>query len=162
VKKESDREEIRKAVVDGRIDVIATDHAPHTKEEKEKSYFSCPSGGPLVQHAYLAMMDAVQDGWISLEKVIEKMAHAPATLFAIPDRGFIREGYYADLVLIDPSRPNSVQPSNILYKCGWSPFEGDTFKSTITKTFVNGHLAYADGVFDESKSGMRLLFNRKG
>lgn len=162
VKKESDRDEIRRAVVDGRIDVIATDHAPHTKEEKEKNYFNCPSGGPLVQHAYLAMLDAVQEGWITLEKVIEKMAHAPAVLFSIPDRGFIREGYYADLVLIDPSRNLTVQPANILYKCGWSPFEGHTFKSTIMKTFVNGHLAYDGGVFDESNLGMRLKFNRKG
>ncbi len=162
VKKESDRDEIRKAVVDGRIDVIATDHAPHTKEEKEKNYFNCPSGGPLVQHAYLAMLDSVHEGWITLEKVIEKMAHAPATLFAIPDRGYIREGCYADLVLIDPSRTFTVQPTNILYKCGWSPFEGHTFKSTIVKTFVNGHLAYANGVFDESQRGMRLKFNRKG
>ena len=104
----------------------------------------------------------MQEGWITLEKVVEKMAHAPATLFAIPDRGFIREGYFADLVLVDPNRPFTVHPANILYKCGWSPFEGHTFKSTIMKTFVNGHLAYAEGMFDESKLGMRLKFKRRG
>jgi len=160
IKSESDRDEIRKAVLDNRIDVIATDHAPHTKEEKSRSYFNCPSGGPLVQHAYLAMMDAVSDGWISIEKVVEKMAHAPAILFAIPNRGFIREGYFADLVLVDPNRPQLVQASNLLYKCGWSPFEGHTFNSTVLKTFVNGHLVYNEGVFDESQWGMRLKFSR--
>jgi len=160
IKSESDRDEIRKAVLDNRIDVIATDHAPHTKEEKSRSYFNCPSGGPLVQHAYLAMMDAVSDGWISIEKVVEKMAHAPAILFAIPDRGFIREGYFADLVLVDANRPQLVQASNLLYKCGWSPFEGHTFNSTVLKTFVNGHLVYNEGVFDESQWGMRLKFSR--
>lgn len=160
VKKASDRDEIRKAVLDNRIDVIATDHAPHTKDEKSQPYAKCPSGGPLVQHAVVAMMEGVHEGWISMEKVVEKMAHAPAILFRIKDRGFIREGYYADLVLVDMNNPWTVEPANILYKCGWSPFEGHRFKSRILKTFVNGHLVYDDGRFEESKMGSRLLFQR--
>jgi len=160
VKKASDRDEIRKAVLDNRIDVIATDHAPHTREEKSLPYFKCPSGGPLVQHAVVAMLDGVHDGWISLEKVVEKMAHAPATLFRIKDRGFIREGYFADLVLVDMNNPWTVEPTNILYKCGWSPFEGHRFKSKIVQTFVNGHMVYDNGRIDESKTGSRLFFQR--
>ena len=160
IKKASDREEIRKAVLDGRIDVIATDHAPHTMAEKALPYFQCPSGGPLVQHAVVAMLDFVHDGWISIEKMVEKMAHNPAVLFNINDRGFIREGYYADLVLVDYNNPWKVNPSNILYKCGWSPFEGHEFKSKIMKTFVNGRLVFDEGRFDESVRGMRLMFNR--
>lgn len=160
VKSAADREEIRKAVLDNRIDVIATDHAPHTKEEKAASYFKAPSGGPLVQHALVAMLDFVHEGWISIERVVEKMAHAPAVLFQIADRGFIREGYMADLVLVDLNQEWSVSSSNILYKCGWSPFEGHTFKSKVLKTFVNGELVYDDGVFNESVFGKRLKFNR--
>lgn len=160
VKSAADREEIRKAVLDNRIDVIATDHAPHTKEEKAASYFKAPSGGPLVQHALVAMLDFVHEGWISIERVVEKMAHAPAVLFQIADRGFIREGYMADLVLVDLNQEWSVSSSNILYKCGWSPFEGHTFKSKVLKTFVNGELVYDDGVFNESVFGQRLKFNR--
>lgn len=160
VKKASDREEIRRAVLDNRIDVIATDHAPHTKEEKSQSYFKCPSGGPLVQHAVVAMLDGVHEGWISLEKVVEKMSHAPSTLFRIKDRGYIREGYFADLVLVDMNNPWTVEPANILYKCGWSPFEGHRFKSKILQTFVNGHLVYDNGRIDESKIGSRLFFQR--
>ena len=160
MKKASDREEIRRAVLDNRIDVIATDHAPHTKEEKSQSYFKCPSGGPLVQHAVVAMLDGVHEGWISLEKVVEKMSHAPSTLFRIKDRGYIREGYFADLVLVDMNNPWTVEPANILYKCGWSPFEGHRFKSKILQTFVNGHLVYDNGRIDESKIGSRLFFQR--
>lgn len=158
VKKESDRAEIRKAVLDDRIDVIATDHAPHTREEKALSYFKCPSGGPLVQHALVAMLDGVHDGWITIEKVAEKMAHAPAVLFRVKDRGFIREGYFADMVLVDLNNAWTVEPANILYKCGWSPFEGHRFKSKVLMTFVNGQLVYDNGRFDEEKRGMRLSF----
>ncbi len=160
VKSAADREEIRKAVLDNRIDVIATDHAPHTKEEKAAPYFKAPSGGPLVQHALVAMLDFVHEGWISIERVVEKMAHAPAVLFQIADRGFIREGYMADLVLVDLNQEWSVSSSNILYKCGWSPFEGHTFKSKVLKTFVNGELVYDNGGFNESVFGQRLKFNR--
>lgn len=160
VKSAADREEIRKAVLDNRIDVIATDHAPHTMEEKAATYFKAPSGGPLVQHALVAMLDFVHEGWISIERVVEKMAHAPAVLFQIADRGFIREGYMADLVLVDLNQEWSVSSSNILYKCGWSPFEGHTFKSKVLKTFVNGELVYDEGAFNESVLGQRLKFNR--
>lgn len=160
VKTAADRAAIRQAVLDNRIDVIATDHAPHTIQEKSAGYFNAPSGGPLVQHALVAMLDMVREGWISLEKVVEKMAHAPAEMFQIADRGFIREGYMADLVLVDPESSWSVQPSNILYKCGWSPFEGHTFSSQVKMTFVNGNLVYDQGRFNESFIGQRLMFNR--
>jgi dihydroorotase len=160
VKTAEDRAAIRQAVLDGRIDVVATDHAPHTLEEKSGPYFNAPSGGPLVQHALLAMLDFVQQGWISIEKVVEKMAHAPAELFNVLDRGYIREGYYADLVLVDMERTTSVTKDSLLYKCRWSPFEGHTFASSIRKTFVNGHLVYNEGVLDESVKGMRLSFSR--
>ena len=122
--------------------------------------FNAPSGGPLVQHALLAMLDFVQQGWISIEKVVEKMAHAPAELFNVQERGYIREGYYADLVLVDMERTTSVTKDSLLYKCRWSPFEGHTFASSIRKTFVNGHLVYNEGVLDESVKGMRLSFSR--
>ena len=160
VKSAADREAIRKAVMDNRIDVIATDHAPHTVEEKKQSYFKAPSGGPLVQHALVAMLEMVREGWISIEKVVEKMAHAPAVLFNITDRGFIREGYFADLVLVDPNAPWTVSPDNILYKCGWSPFDGQTFSSKVMMTFVNGNPVYRDGKFNESVMGHRLTFMR--
>lgn len=160
VKTAADRDAVRKAILDNRIDVIATDHAPHTMDEKRQSYFKAPSGGPLVQHAVVAMMDMVKEGWITIEKVVEKMSHAPAVLFNVEDRGFIREGYFADLVLVDPDQPWTVSPSNILYKCGWSPFDGHTFSSKVKMTFVNGHPVYNDGQFDESVLGQRLLFNR--
>jgi dihydroorotase len=160
VKTINDRNAIRKALLDDRIDVIATDHAPHTIEEKENAYSSCPSGGPLVQHALPAMLEFVKEGWISIEKVVEKMAHAPAICFQIAERGFIREGYFADLVLVDLHSSWEVNKSNILYKCGWSPFEGNTFSSKVVKTFVNGHLAYDAGKFNETNKGMRLQFNR--
>jgi dihydroorotase len=161
VKTINDRNAIRKALLDDRIDIIATDHAPHTKEEKENKYTSCPSGGPLVQHALPAMLEFVKEGWINIEKVVEKMAHAPALCFQISERGFIREGYFADLALVDMNANWKVNKSNILYKCGWSPFEGTTFNSKVVKTFVNGHLAYDNGSFNETKKGMRLQFNRQ-
>jgi dihydroorotase len=160
VKTAHDREELWKALLDNRIDVIATDHAPHTIEEKEQPYAKAPSGGPLVQHSLIAMLEKSKQGVIPLERVVEKMSHAVADLFRIDKRGYIREGYYADLVLVDPNRSITVDKSNILYKCGWSPFEGVTFSHTVTHTWVNGHLVYRDGTFDESQRGMRLAFNR--
>ncbi|HCY25816.1 MAG TPA: dihydroorotase, partial [Cryomorphaceae bacterium] len=136
------------------------DHAPHTLKEKSGNYRSAPSGGPMVQHALPAMMQKVYDGTISIEKVVEKMCHNPAILFNIEERGFLREGFHADIVLVEPNRPWSVTKDNILYKCGWSPFEGTHFKSKVTHSFVGGHLAFKDGEFDDSKLGERLIFNR--
>lgn len=160
VKTQNDQEQILKAVLDNHIDVIATDHAPHTLEEKSKEYSSAPAGGPLVQHAFNALFQMYHQGKISLEKIAEKTSHSLAICFKIKDRGFIREGYYADLTLVDLNSSYTVTKENILYKCGWSPFEGQTFNSQITHTFVSGHLAYENGVFNESKLGERLTFNR--
>jgi dihydroorotase len=160
IKTAADRDGIWKALLDGRIDVIATDHAPHTLEEKSRPYFQAPSGGPLVQHSLVAMLDFVKQGKITLEQVVTKMSHNPAILFQIKERGFIREGYFADLVLVTPGQPWTVTPDNVLAKCGWSPFEGHTFDSMVTHTWVSGHMAYANGVFDESIKGQRLLFDR--
>ena len=160
VKTEEDRLGLWEALLDDRIDVLATDHAPHTLEEKNNKYLSAPSGGPLVQHAIPAILEKVKEGVISLEKAVEKMCHNPAKLFQIEKRGFIKEGYFADLVLIDTNKPQTVSKDNILYKCGWSPFEGTTFSSTITHTFVNGNLIYNNGVFDDKTKGERITFNR--
>ena len=160
IKTAYDREKIFEAVLNNTIDVIATDHAPHTLEEKQLSYLKAPSGGPLVQHSILAMLDFYHDKKITLEKIVEKMSHHVADLFKIYKRGYIREGYYADLVLVNLKKPNTVTKQNILYKCGWSPFEGHTFKSSIEKTFVNGHLVYDNGLFDESTLGNRLVFEK--
>ena len=162
VKTAEDREGLWKALLDDRIDVIATDHAPHTLDEKENVYTKAPSGGPLVQHALPAILNKFQEGKISLEKIVEKMCHNPAILFQIKKRGYIKEGYFADLVLIDPTNPWTVNKSNILYKCGWSPFEGVTFQSKISHTFVNGNLIYNKGEFNDNIKGKRLEFNRKG
>ena len=160
IKTKNDRDAILKGVLENKIDVICTDHAPHTLEEKNQSYFKAPSGGPLVQHSLVAMLEFVKQKKITIEKVVEKMSHALADCFQIEKRGYIREGYFADLVLVDINSPWTVDKSNILAKCGWSPFEGATFHSKITHTFVNGHLVYADGKFDESKKGKRLTFSR--
>jgi dihydroorotase len=160
VKKASDRDAILKAVLEDRIDVIATDHAPHTIEEKSKPYLQAPSGGPLVQHALPAMLELYHHGKITLELIVEKMAHNVAICFEIEKRGYVREGYWADLVLVDLNNPWNVNKSNILYKCQWSPFEGSTFKSKVMHTIVSGNLAYSDGVLIEGKSGERLSFNR--
>ncbi len=160
VKAESDQNQILQALLDRRIDVVATDHAPHTIQEKEQSYLSAPSGGPLVQHALNAMLELYHQGKISLENIVEKMAHNVAICFQIADRGFIREGYKADLVLVDLNKNYTVERSNILSKCGWSPFEGQKFNSIVTHTFVSGHLAYENGAFNESVKGERMLFNR--
>lgn len=151
---------IWEALLDNRIDVIATDHAPHTLEEKSGNYWDAPSGGPLVQHSVLAMMDFVKSGQISVERMVEKMSHAVAELFQIRKRGYIRKGYFADLVLVDPKTPTTVSKTNLLYKCGWSPFEGHTFSSSINRVFVNGHEAYTKGAFDESKKGSAITFSR--
>jgi len=142
------------------IDVVATDHAPHTMQEKKQSYFKAPSGGPLVQHSLVAMMEMHLQGKIPLAKIVQKMCHAPAECFQVSKRGFIREGYWADLVILNLNYPWIVDQNNIYYKCGWSPFEGVTFGSRVTHTFVNGHLAYQDGVFDESVKGQRIVFDR--
>jgi len=160
IKTAHDREAILQAVIDNRIDVLATDHAPHTFEEKSKSYLEAPSGGPLVQHALVALLEMYHQNKITLEKIVEKTSHTVADLFQIDKRGYIREGYHADLVLVNLNQPWQVNKSNILYHCAWSPFEGNTFQSKVIKTFVNGHLAYDNGVFDESQKGSRLSFNR--
>ena len=160
VKTEADRLGLWEALLDDRIDVIATDHAPHTLEEKSNKYLKAPSGGPLVQHAIVAILEKVKEGVISIEKAVEKMSHNPAKLFQIEKRGFIKEGYFADIVLIDTNKPQTVSRDNLLYKCGWSPFEGTTFSSTITHTFVNGNLIYNNGVFNDEIKGKRITFNR--
>lgn len=160
VKSEADREAIREAVLNGKIDVLATDHAPHTLEEKKKNYAECPSGGPLIQHALPALFEMCRKGIFTPELIVRKYAHAVADMFQIHKRGYLREGYYADVVLVDPNRPTIVKEADLLYKCAWSPFTGSTFNSAISRTFVNGKLVYDEGVFDESQKGMRLHFDR--
>jgi dihydroorotase len=160
VKTANDREQLWEALLDDRIDVIASDHAPHTLEEKKNIYTKAPSGGPLVQHALPAMLEMFHRGKISIEKIVEKMCHNPAVLFQVEKRGYIKEGYFADLVLVDLNNPWTVKKDNILYKCGWSPFEGTTFKSRITHTFVNGSLVYQNSKFTNVNSAKRLTFNR--
>ncbi|MNY13547.1 Dihydroorotase [compost metagenome] len=160
IKTANDRDEIVKAVLDGHIDVIATDHAPHTIAEKSQAYSAAPSGGPLVQHALQALLDMYHDGKMTLEQIVQKSAHNTAICFQIEERGFIREGYWADMVLVDLNKPYTVTKSNILSKCGWSPFEDHTFKSSIEHTIVSGKLAYSKGSLIEYGSGQRLLFNR--
>lgn len=160
IKTEADRAALRQALNDNRLDVVATDHAPHTLEEKNNSYLKAPSGGPLVQHSLVAMLEMVEQGIFTYEMVVEKMCHAPAKLFQIKDRGFIRPGYKADLTLVAPNQSWTVSEDNILYKCGWSPFEGTTFSHKVMHTYVNGRHVYCDGIVDLSIRGERLLFNR--
>ncbi len=160
IKAKENKEALWKALLDDRIDVIATDHAPHTWEEKQGTYEQTHAGLPLVQHPLLLMLHYAKEGRISLERIAEKMSHAVADCFQIKERGYIREGYHADLVLTDLNQSFTVAKSNLLYKCGWSPLEGFTFPATITHTFVNGHLVYANGLHDESQKGARLLFER--
>ncbi len=155
-----DREELFAGLLNNYIDVIGTDHAPHTAEEKAMNYFACPSGGPLVQHGLVAMLEKCREGKISVEKVVEKMCHAPAQCFRIKDRGYIREGYKADLALLDLNSPWVVKKENILSKCSWSPFEGNTFHSKVILTIVNGNIVYQDGFFGEHGRGERLKFER--
>lgn len=161
VKTQNDKDGLWEALLDDRIDVIATDHAPHTWEEKQNVYTKAPSGGPLVQHSLQLMLENFHNGKISLEKLVEKMCHNPAILFQVDKRGFIREGYKADLLLVDLNETYTVAKENLLYKCGWSPLEGTTFHSKITHTFVNGKLAFENGKVAEQKHGERLLFDRK-
>lgn len=161
VKTQEDKDALWKALLDDRIDVIATDHAPHSLEEKSNPYTTCPSGGPLVQHALVAMMENYSKGKISMEKIVEKMCHNPAKIFKIENRGFIKEGYFADLVIVNPHMPWNVKKENIIAKCGWSPFEGINFKSRVTHTFVNGKLAYSNGKVKDIIAGQRLTFDRE-
>jgi dihydroorotase len=158
IKSETDRIALIEAVNSNKIDVIATDHAPHLLSEKEGSCLKAASGGPLIQHSLVAMLQMVRQGYFSLEKVVEKMCHAPADLFRIEKRGYIRPGYFADLVLVDPNRWWTVNSDNILYKCGWSPFDGTKFDASVLQTWVNGKLVYDNGMFDETVRGQRLLF----
>ena len=160
IKSPHHKEALWDALLDNRLDVIATDHAPHTWHEKNESYDKAHAGLPLVQHSVLLMLQYVKDGRITIEKVVEKMSHHVALCFNIRDRGFIREGYYADLVLVDMNKLYTVSTDNIFYKCGWSPLQGTIFSSTITHTFVNGNLVYENGMFNESYTGKRLQFDR--
>lgn len=160
VKTAQDRAQLWEALLDDRIDVIATDHAPHTLEEKSQQYLQAPSGGPLVQHSLLVLLDFAKKGKLSVEKVVEKMCHNPAVVFQIESRGYIKEGYFADLVIVDPNQDTKVSKDNLVYKCGWSPLEGETLQAAIEKTIVNGHVVFDKGNFNESPKGQRLLFNR--
>ena len=159
IKSAKDKEALWEALLTDKIDVIATDHAPHTLAEKNNPYFKAPSGGPLVQHSLVAMLEMSKKGFISLEKVIQKMCHAPADLFRIEKRGYIREGYFADLVLVDPNKNWIVTPENILYKCGWSPFEGTQFSHNVVSTFVNGNLVFHNNQIIDGVNGLRVTFN---
>ena len=159
IKSKEDRAALWEALLSDKIDVIATDHAPHTLDEKSHPYFKAPSGGPLVQHSLTAMFEFVKQGKITIEKVVEKMCHAPADLFRIDKRGYIREGFFADLVLVNPNKSWTVVPENIIYKCGWSPFEGTTFSHQVDKTIINGEVAYDRGLINNDIRGKRLTFN---
>ena len=161
VKSELDQDALWEALNSDRIDIVATDHAPHTLEEKQNNYLNCPSGGPLVQHSLIVMFEHYLNKKITLQKIVEKMCNNPANIFNVIKRGYIKEGYFADLVILDPNKKQTISSENILYKCGWSPFEGQTFNSTITHTFVNGHLAYNNGNLDDSKLGMKINFNNE-
>ena len=157
IKTEKDQRGLLKALLDDRIDIVTTDHAPHTLEEKQKPYFQSMSGAPIVQHSLNIMLEFYKQGLITLEKIAEKMCHNPSTLYGINKRGFIREGFFADLVIVDLNANWKVDKSNILSKCGWSPLEGTTFQSKVTHTLVNGHLVYNNGEFDETKKGQALV-----
>ena len=159
IKSQKDKEALWEALLSDKIDVVATDHAPHTIEEKSNTYFKAPSGGPLVQHSLVAMLELAKKGFITIEKVIQKMCHSPAELFRIENRGYIREGYFADLVLVDPGKSWIVSPENILYKCGWSPFEGVEFSNKVAATYINGVCAYKNGQISETVKGKRVLFH---
>ena len=160
VKTAQDRQGLWEALSDDRIDIIATDHAPHTWEEKQNPYTSAPSGGPLVQHLIPALMEKSLEGVISPERIVEKLCHNPAIRFDIKDRGYLREGYFADLAVVESGKPWTVEKQNILYKCGWSPFEGTRFSTRISHTFVNGHLAFEAGEVSPERHAKRLQFNR--
>jgi dihydroorotase len=159
IKTKNDRDRLREALLDNRIDVVATDHAPHLAEEKDKPYLQAPSGGPMVQHSLQAMLELHHENVLTLETLVDKMCHTPADLFHISQRGYIREGYWADLVLVNPRKPHQVNADNIRYKCGWSPMEGQTFRSSVTHTLVNGQIVYENGHFTGTQSAARLAFN---
>ena len=161
IKTKYDRDALIKGVNNNLIDIVATDHAPHTITEKSNTYFKSPSGGPLIQHSLVVMMEMYHRGLFSMEKIVEKMCHNPAILYRIKDRGFIREGYKADICLVDPARSWTITRDSILYKCGWSPFEGITFRSRVNKTIVNGSIVYDEGIINENYRGQRLMFYRK-
>jgi len=161
VKSQLDQDALWDALNSDRIDIVATDHAPHTLKEKQNKYLNCPSGGPLVQHSLIVMYEHYLNKKITLQKIVEKMCNNPAKIFKINKRGYIKEGFYADLVILDPNKKQTISSNNILYKCGWSPFEGKTFNSVITHTFVNGHLAFNNGNLDDSKLGMKINFNNE-
>ena len=160
IKSKSDKDSLWKAIKEDKIDIIASDHAPHTEIEKENSYFNCPSGGPMVQHTIISLIDESAKHEVNIEKVVEKIAHNPAKIFNIKKRGFIREGYFADLVLIDPKSPTLVTKKSLLYKCGWSPFEGLTFNSSIHTTILNGRVVYSEGKINQTPYGKKLVFER--
>tara|TARA_B100001057_G_scaffold482595_1_gene558219 strand:+ start:20423 stop:21760 length:1338 start_codon:yes stop_codon:yes gene_type:complete len=160
IKTNNDKVQLWKAIKDDLIDIIASDHAPHTEEEKNKNYFDCPSGGPMVQHTILSLLQNCQNFGVTIEKIVEKISHNPAIIFEIEKRGFIKEGYYADIVLIDNNNPTSVTRDSLLYKCGWSPFEGEQFDNSINKTIINGRIVYSDGRVISQPSGKKLTFNR--
>ena len=160
IKRAEDREALLAALNDGRIDIIATDHAPHTYDEKQGTYFQAPAGLPLVQHALMSLFDLVASGSLPLELVVDRACHAPADLFGVAERGYVREGWFADLVLVDPAKPYRVSRENVLYKCGWSPFEGHEFSSSIDTTIVNGAVVYRDGSLTGAIPGQRLEFSR--
>ena len=160
IKTNNDKVQLWKAIKDDLIDIIASDHAPHTEEEKDKNYFDCPSGGPMVQHTILSLLQNCQNFGVTIEKIVEKISHNPAIIFEIEKRGFIKEGYYADIVLIDNNNPTSVTRDSLLYKCGWSPFEGEQFDNSINKTIINGRIVYSNGRVISQPSGKKLTFNR--
>jgi dihydroorotase len=160
IKRAEDRQALVRALNEGRIDVIATDHAPHTAEEKDNVYFKAPAGLPLVQHALLTLFDLVARNEISIELLVDKACHASADLFGVGERGYVREGWFADLVLVDPARPYRVKSDNVLYKCGWSPFEGHEFSASIDTTIINGDIVYRDGRLTGAVAGQRLDFSR--
>ena len=160
IKSKDDRDALWKAIKDNKIDIIASDHAPHTIEEKNNKYLNCPSGGPMVQHTILSLLQNCEKYGVSIEKIVEKIAHNPATIFKVNNRGFLREGYYADIVLIDTNTPTVVTKESLLYKCGWSPFEGQKFDNSIYKTILNGNVVYEDGVVNSIPHGKKITFNR--
>ena len=160
IKSQSDKDALWNAIKEDKIDIIASDHAPHTEIEKQKSYFNCPSGGPMVQHTILSLLEESPKHGVSIEKIVEKIAHNPSKIFKIKKRGFIKEGYYADIVLVDPNSPTLVSKKSLLYKCGWSPFEGVTFSSSIHSTILNGRVVYSNGVVNETPNGKKLVFDR--
>ena len=160
IKSQSDKDALWNAIKEDKIDIIASDHAPHTEIEKQKSYFNCPSGGPMVQHTILSLLEESPKHGVSIEKIVEKIAHNPSKIFKIKKRGFIKEGYYADIVLVDPNSPTLVSKKSLLYKCGWSPFEGVTFSSSIHTTILNGRVVYSNGVVNETPNGKKLVFDR--